>query len=49
MEVFHGSYTLIDKVDLSKVFAQLSDISTQHYLKSWQEIYEILNKELNNK
>ena len=31
----------------SNIFAQLSDISTQHYLKSWQEIYEKLNKELN--
>jgi len=31
----------------SKIYAQLTDISTNLYKKKWQEIYEILKKELN--
>jgi len=30
----------------SNMFSQLSDISTQYYRKPWQEIYEMLKKEL---
>ena len=30
----------------SKTFSKLSDKNTEFYLKSWQEIYEILKKEL---
>jgi hypothetical protein len=30
----------------SSVFTQLADISTQLYQKPWQEIYEMLKKEL---
>jgi hypothetical protein len=32
----------------SKTFTKLADESTQFYLKSWQEIYELLRQELEN-
>ena len=41
----------IEAADLfytSDTFTQLSDISNGHYLKPWQEIYEMLKIEINN-
>jgi poly(3-hydroxyalkanoate) synthetase len=37
---------VLDIFYTSKTFAQLSDKSTALYLKSWQEIYEMLKVEL---
>ena len=31
----------------SETFAKLSDYNTRFFAKSWQEIYELLKKELN--
>ncbi len=39
MDIFYASNT----------FAQLTDETTEFYLKPWQEIYELLKEELNNK
>jgi hypothetical protein len=42
----------IEAADLfytSETFSQLSDISNKYYLNTWQEIFEILKKELKNK
>jgi hypothetical protein len=38
-----------DKFYSSKIFAQLSNETTNLYLKTWQEIYEMLKMELNYK
>ena len=58
MQVYHGSYTKIDKridesqaSDLfytSKTFARLADESTGLYKQPWQEIYAMLEKEKGN-
>ena len=40
--------TAADMFFSSNTFSKLSDISTELYLKPWQEIYEILKIELNN-
>jgi len=45
MRVYHGSYTT-DLFYNSKTFTQLAEERTKLYEKSWQEIYEILKKEL---
>ena len=37
-----------DRFYTSKTFTQLSDETTNLYLKSWQEIYEMLRIEINN-
>ena len=39
----------VDLLYTSDSFAKLSDISNGFYKKSWQEIYEMLKKELTNK
>ena len=39
MLVYHGGYTL--------TFADITDKKHDHYKKDWQEIYKILQSELN--
>jgi len=51
MKVYHGSYTeidyqVIDTYFNSKTYSLLIDENTGYYEKSWQEIYEMLKKEL---
>ena len=49
-EYEHGNIdeeTATDKFYSSKTFAKLADDSTELYKKSWQEIYELLKRELN--
>jgi len=43
MKVYHGSYTAVEVIDLTKCeprkdFGQLSDEATKLYQKPWQEI-----------
>lgn len=40
-------YAAVDMLYNSRIFADLSDKTTGLYLKSWQEIYEMLKSELN--
>jgi hypothetical protein len=44
-----NDYKAIDAYFNSKTYSLLIDESTEYYKKSWQEIYEILKKELNIK
>ena len=57
MRVFHGSYTMVSEIDLTKgrnnldfgnsnTFSQLAKESTKLYKMPWQEIYGILKNEL---
>ena len=54
MRVYHGSYTRIHEIDLSKCeigkdFGQgfyVTDETSEFYKKTWQEIYELLKQEL---
>jgi Protein of unknown function (DUF3990) len=41
--------TATDKLFTSKIFSQITDISTKFYLKNWIEIYDLLLTELNLK
>jgi hypothetical protein len=43
MQVYHGSYTEIIRIDLIK---SLSNKSTNLYQDTWQEIYDKLKHEL---
>jgi hypothetical protein len=38
-----------DKYYTSKTYSQLADESTEFYQKPWQELYELLKQELNDK
>jgi len=42
-------YDAADMLYNSEVFAELSDENTKLYQKSWQEIYEMLKKELKHR
>ena len=52
MRVYHGSYIdetqAIDLFYNSEIFTQLADENTELYKRSWQEIYEMLKKEMGN-
>ena len=48
-DFYQDTKVATDRFYASKTFAQLADETTYLYLKSWQEIYEMLKIELNNK
>ena len=50
--VFDNNFSEMEATDFfynSQTFKQLSDKSTQFYKKSWQDLYELLKKEINLK